>query len=73
MDQVTVLNPGIGHVVGAGQSNTTLLIEHCPLVMWQSLSQSETFLPLNSGQPQPIRFFPTIEPSILQCHNAQVV
>ena len=44
------------------------MIEHCPLVTWQSLSQSETFPPLSVEWSQPIRDFPTIEPGMLQCH-----
>ena len=47
------------------------VIEHYPLVMQQSLSQSEAFLPFRVGQPQPIRDFPTIEPGTLQCHNTR--
>ena len=47
------------------------IIEHCPLVTWQSLGQSEAFPPFGVGQPQPIRDFPTIEPSTLQHHNTK--
>ena len=46
-------------------------IEHCPLVTWQGLGQSEAFPPFSAGQPQPIRDFPTIEPCMLQCHNTK--
>ena len=41
------------------------MIEHRPLVMRQSLSQSEAFLPLSPEHSQPIRGFPTIEPGML--------
>ena len=47
------------------------IIEHHPLVMRQSLSQSEAFPPLSLGWPQPIRDFPAIEPSTLQHHNTK--
>ena len=47
------------------------VIEHRPLVMWQSLGQSEAFPPFRAGQPQPIRDFSTIEPGTLQCHNTK--
>ena len=46
------------------------VIEHRPLVAWQSLSQSEAFLPFRAEQPQPIRDFPAIEPGTLQHRNA---
>ena len=49
------------------------IIEHRPLVTWQSLCQSEAFPPLSLGQPQPIRDFPAIEPGTLQCHNTKVI
>ena len=45
------------------------VIKHHLLVTWQSLSQSESFPPFKAGWPQPIRDFPAIEPSTLQCHN----
>ena len=48
------------------------VIEHCPLVTWQSLSQSEAFLPFGAGWLQPIRDFPAIEPGTLQCHNTKM-
>ena len=47
------------------------IIKHCPLVMQQSLSQSEAFPPLSLGWPQPIRGFHAIEPGMLQCHNTK--
>ena len=47
------------------------ITEHCPLVMRQSLGQSEAFPPLSMGWPQPIRDFPAIEPGMLQCHNTK--
>ena len=47
------------------------VIEHRPLVTWQSLSQSEAFPPFGAGQLQPIRDFPAIEPSTLQRHNTK--
>ena len=49
------------------------IIEHHPLVTQQSLGQSEAFLPLSLGWPQPIRDFPTIEPCTLQHHNTKVI
>ena len=49
------------------------IIKHRPLVTWQSLSQSEAFLPLSPGWPQPIRDFPTIESGTLQHHNTKVI
>ena len=49
------------------------IIEHCPLVMWQSLSQSEAFLPLSLEWSQPIRDFPTIEPGMLQRHLFETI
>ena len=46
------------------------IIEHCPLVALQTLGQSEAFLPLSPGRPQPIRDFPTIEPGTLQSQKS---
>ena len=48
------------------------IIKHHPLVTWQSLGQSEAFLPLSPGWPQPITDFPAIEPSMLS-HNTEVI
>ena len=47
------------------------VIKHHPLVVRQSLGQSEAFLPFGVGWLQPIRDFPTIEPSTLQHHNTK--